>query len=104
MLSAASATSRQVSERCYADDASGITGLITNIGFVNIVAADGFIGNNSATAVSTVASRCVNNRGLGGRREYRNDERHLQHAVVAAVASAGLRGFCNDEPLGPGKP
>ena len=33
----------------------GITGLITNIGFVSTVAADGFIGNNSAAAVSTVA-------------------------------------------------
>ena len=33
----------------------GITGLITNIGFVSTVAADGFIGNNSAIAVSTVA-------------------------------------------------
>jgi hypothetical protein len=32
-----------------------VTGPITNIGSVNISAADGFIGNNSATAVSTVA-------------------------------------------------
>ena len=32
-----------------------VTGLITNIGFVSTVAADGFIGNNGATAVSTVA-------------------------------------------------